>query len=195
MKENLFTCLPQTITRDILRRVPIRSIMSCKHVCKSWRDMIERGEFMESYTMKPGLVFSNRNMGYVVCDEDHKPLLRFDVPSPHHKNSSIIDSANGLLLVRDRCDNTLFVINPVTRENINFPPRNAFKKRCLFGFGVSKLSGLYKILCGYECTLYFVYTLGRGGRGWRSISVVPWSPYLSDYHNDNALFLNGNLHW
>ena len=141
MKGDLFTSLPQEITIEILRRVPLRSVLGCKHVCKSWRDLIEGDDFMASYAMQPGLVFSDKNM-YVVCDEDHKPLFQFDVPTPHNKSSCIIGSANGLLLVLDRSYDTLFIFDPITsyyKELDPLPQRDTW----FFGFGVSKLSGRF----------------------------------------------------
>lgn len=39
--EDLFSNLPQEIIIDIFGRLPIKSIVSCKGVCKEWRDTIE----------------------------------------------------------------------------------------------------------------------------------------------------------
>ncbi|XP_047946106.1 F-box protein At3g07870-like [Salvia hispanica] len=201
-EEDLFTNLPPEITRDILRRVPLRSITRCKRVCKSWRDLIEEDEFVTSYTTKPCLVLSDRlKGGYVVCDEVHEPLFRFDVPPPCNENSYIIGTANGLLLVRDIWNNILFTLNPVTRDYIELDPlpeQGSIGRKYTFGFGVSKLSGQYKILYVSRSMSHFVHThLGGGGGGWRSISAPPWlSPYEINFHDDeSAAFFNGNLHW
>lgn len=43
--EDRFTNVPQEIIIDILTRLPIRAIMICKSVCKSWRGLVESPEF------------------------------------------------------------------------------------------------------------------------------------------------------
>ncbi|XP_042044544.1 uncharacterized protein LOC121790375, partial [Salvia splendens] len=140
--------------------------------------------------------------GYAVANEDGRPLFQFDLPpssTPHHR--FVLSSVDGLLLLWDGLDDNndiLFVVNPMTREYIDLPPLPA--RRCLFGFGVSKLSGQYKILCVDESRFCHVYTLG-GECSWRRIPApaairlphalkITYRPSL-----DYAIFLNGNIHW
>ncbi|XP_042036416.1 putative F-box protein At3g52320 isoform X2 [Salvia splendens] len=49
LRDILFANLPEEITIEILQRLPIRSVMACKCVLKSWRHLIEG----MSYTPKP----------------------------------------------------------------------------------------------------------------------------------------------
>ncbi|XP_047965574.1 F-box protein At3g07870-like [Salvia hispanica] len=212
MKKDLY--LPQDIWRQILGRLPIESIPRCKYVCKSWRDsdMIEgkEGEFVTLYTPKPGMAFAHPKMGYAVCDEALRTLFRFGLPPPHDLYSTpdhhriVIGSVNSLILVWDGLDasnHCLFILNPITHEYIELPTLPA--RRCVFGFGVSKLSGQYKIICGDESRFCHIYSLGRGEGLWRSIPAssttklpycgVARPPYSVPY--DYALFLNGNIHW
>ncbi|XP_042006326.1 F-box protein At3g07870-like [Salvia splendens] len=184
--------LPQDIIRKILGRLLIRSIMRCKYVCKSWRSMIEGegGDFGMLHTPQPGLAFVHRDMGFEVCDEACEPLCHFDFPPPLKIYSTtyllrvVVGSTNGLILVCG-IDARLCVCNPITSEYIKLPLQPADSH--VVGFGVSKLSGQYKIICGAH-----VYTLGRGGGCWRGIVGatgrlrLPW---------ENAVFFNGNLHW
>ncbi|XP_042009550.1 putative F-box protein At1g32420 [Salvia splendens] len=214
-QEELFTNLPREMTKEILQRLPIRSIIMCKCVCKLWRYMIEEGELMPPYSQKPCLAFSfplHLQEIYTVCDEALKPLLRFRLPTPHEIHDSrtciarvIIGSIDGLLLVWHSCDNHLFIVNPMTREYVTLLlPMRLRKYKSIFGIGVSKLSGQYKILCGTrESTSYYVHTLGGKGEGeggglWKCIEgasaptalVVPGTPI-----QPIATFINGNLHW
>ncbi|XP_042010605.1 putative F-box protein At1g33530 [Salvia splendens] len=180
--------LPEEMTREILRRLPIRSIMRCKFVCKSWRLLIEGGDFEMLYTPQPGLAFVHRDIGFAVCDEAYKPLCHFGFP-PLKKDATttllVVGSANGLILVWNGIDSRLCVCNPITSEYIKLPCQSPVSY--VFGFGVSKLSGQYKILCGAH-----VYTLGREGGCWRSIAGATGSLRLLW---ENAVFFNGNLHW
>ncbi|XP_042044122.1 F-box/kelch-repeat protein At3g06240-like, partial [Salvia splendens] len=145
-----------------------------------------RGNFATSYTLTPWLAFVHWSLGYAVCDDPHRPLYRFDLPHSH--NRIVIDSANGLLLLRDGCANILFICNPMTREYAELPPLPA--RSCFYGFGVSKLTGQYKILCANQFWSYCIYTIGQEEELWRSIAAPPCNTVHSDY----AVFFNGNLH-
>ncbi|XP_042005013.1 F-box protein At3g07870-like [Salvia splendens] len=198
-KEDRFANLPEEITKEIMGRLPIMSVMTCKCVLKSWRHLIEGDDFGMSYTPKPGLNFIYRDMemGYTVCDEALKPLFRFASPS-HHQSSTVnhrvtIASANGLLSMWDPFNNTLFICNPMTREYVELPPLSKDIITRFFGFGMSKLSGQYKILYGDSYSSCHVYTLGRGTGLWRSVAAA--APGICRQPLESALFYNGNLHW
>ena len=208
MKDDLFETLPQEIVTEIMRRLMIRSIMRCKYVCKSWRYLIKGVEFATLYTPEQCLAFALPDHQYIVCDETYKPLLRFLLPSPNSRclnkpciECSVIDSVNGLLLLWDECANNIFVCNPMTCEYAVLPPPTILERwhGAVFGFGVSKRTGKYKILCGtcdrLSCCLC-VYTLGRRGGSWRSIAALDDSIRHSLVDRlQVAPFFNGNLHW
>ncbi|XP_047945897.1 putative F-box protein At2g02030 [Salvia hispanica] len=203
-KDDLY--LPQELCKDILSRLPIRSILRFKCVYKPWRNLIEGGEFATSYTVKPCLAF-NYGMGYGVCDETFQPLLRFNFPRcDKGSRRAVINSANGLLLVRNGCNTILSVCNPMTCECIELPPlmtlmnseyRNG--RGVILGFGVSKLSGQYKIVSISEysrasrSSYCEIYTLESGGGLWRSITTPAVGSLIPGL--GIAAFLNGNLHW
>ncbi|XP_042010474.1 putative F-box protein At1g32420 [Salvia splendens] len=197
-KEDMFADLPEEITKDILGRLPISSIMTCKCVLKSWRHLIEGDEFGMSYTPKPGLTFVYRDMEmrYNLFNEALKPLFRFSLPSHNLCSSTeyrvVITSANGLLSLWDQYANYLFICNPLTREYAELPRLSTDRVTCFYGFGMSKTRGQYKILYGNEYSCH-VYTIGRGVGLWRSIAAP--QPGINTLLYDYAAFLNGNLHW
>ncbi|XP_042010980.1 putative F-box protein At3g16210 [Salvia splendens] len=198
LRDVLFANLPEEITIEILRRLTIRHVMTCKCVLrKSWRDLIEGEDFGMSYTPKPGLffVYGDMEMQYVVCDEALKPLFRFGSPSHNQFSTAhyrvIVASANGFLSIWDQRDNILFICNPMTREHVELPRLSKYNKVCSFwGFGVSKTSSQYKIVYVDKDSCW-VYTLGTGL--WRSIEAIDPCIFLLGF--DSAAFLNGNLHW
>ena len=192
-KEDFY--LPEELTRKILVNLPIKSILRFKGVCKSWRDMIERVDFVKSYSPKPCLVFYCRNT-YTVCDgEAFEPLFKFQTLAQTIgyqevvHNCIVAGSVNGLLLAKEIYNSILFLCNLITRECVTLPPLHTFC--CIFGFGVSKLSGKYKILCSNEFGSCHVCTLGEAS--WRSISKAAPGRRLPDHYI--ASFSNGNLHW
>ena len=60
----------------------------------------------------------------------------------------------------------------MTREYVELPPLRTHAHSRTFGFGVSKLTGQYKIVCGDKFGSYYVYTLG-GEDLWRNIEATP----------------------
>ncbi|XP_042007438.1 F-box protein At5g49610-like [Salvia splendens] len=177
---------------EILRKLPIRSIMRCKCVCKSWRN-----HFKRSYTPEPCLAVVNRDKLFPVCDEEYEPLFGFNLPPFYHAhNRVVIDSANGLIFLRDGCANTLFICNPLTREYAELPHLPSRTHSCTFGFGVSKLTGQYKIEekgCG-EASQRHHHMKGLFGydfeENFRSCCFLNLRA-----PGDYAVFFNGNLHW
>ena len=211
MKEDLLSHLPQEVIVEILIRLPSRSIAICNCVCKLVRSLIQGDVFAYLYAPGRGMVFGHEVGLCALYDEACQPLYRFSLPPPHIQYPTpdhvriVIDSTDGLVLVWDELKNNhniLFICNPMTEGYIELPPLPATK--CIFGFGVSKLSQQYKVLCVESKSLScHIYTLG-GGDLWRSIMQPPQavpvtrlyskrsqSPKLLDY----ALFFNGNLHW
>ncbi|XP_057786309.1 F-box protein At4g22390-like isoform X2 [Salvia miltiorrhiza] len=214
MGQDLFTYLPSEIILNILSRLPARTTMICKCVCKPWLDLLVTPEFVKSHLSKsvPGLVVfewkTDPNPHKVVefvnkldfnCHEHRwNVVFSFDLPfyGPVH------DSANGLLFSCHR-DDEIFVCNPITREYIRLPsplPRIYPKpeiERLTYGFGVSRSSGEFKVVrilsaiagrndrCDWQ-----VYTVGTAS--WRRVACCSLLEYGG---NSKGVLLNGNLHF
>ncbi|XP_047955419.1 probable F-box protein At1g14315 isoform X2 [Salvia hispanica] len=166
--------IPQEIWRNLLTRLPIRCLMRCRCVCKSWRNLIEGDQFA---TPKQFMAFVNQDMtGYAVADEDGQPLFQFYWPpysTSHHR--LVISSVNGLLLLWDGLDDNrdiLFIANPMTCEYTELPP--------LPTRGESA-SSWRRILAPLTTRLPTTKPL------WDSVTLRPSLDY--------AVFLNGNIHW
>lgn len=201
MKGDYFSNLPPEITINILSLLPIPAIISCKCVCKSWLCLIETAEFVESHLSKsPSLVaVFDREMGpkpYRVLefsDESaHNDSIVFDFSFPPCQR--IHSSVNGLLFLcrYSRKPRGLFVCNPVTRDYVKLPrPPGRRSDIIAFGFGVSKMTGQYKVVSLFDrASKCEVYTLGTGS--WKTIAFEDELQYVVGLE---TVFLNGNLHW
>ncbi|KAH6763694.1 hypothetical protein C2S51_014943 [Perilla frutescens var. frutescens] len=215
--------LPPEIIIEILSRLPVRSIIRCTCVCKSWLDLIKSNEFVNSHLSKsvPGLALFEGNFCYAKSRPKPYKFLEFVENSmhivfsssfPHDPHKNVHSSVNGLLLLLNPngLPRNLDIYNPITRDYIKLPSTQV--QLDTFGFGVSKKSGQYKVVrlfhecirpreSGFFCkidvneTKCEVYTLGTGS--WRIINEpnVPLR-YTCDYNTAAAaMFLNGNLHW
>ena len=107
-------------------------------------------------------------------------------------------AANGLLLVYSQLGHPsipLFIWNPLTRQCINlFSPKQSISYifKLSFGFGVSRISGEYKVVCiNRDGSAHHAYTLGTGT--WRCLEAGAASGFA--FNLDGRVVCNGNLHW
>ncbi|KAI3523582.1 hypothetical protein L1887_01808 [Cichorium endivia] len=101
------TLLPDIII-EILLRLPVKSLLQCKSVCKLWCSTISDLHFVKSH-----LRFSTAR---IELDYPRKHTLKYD---------NIAGSCNGLLLMVMK-NNTLLIWNPSTRRS-NRLPYGSFK--------------------------------------------------------------------
>ncbi|KAG8378377.1 hypothetical protein BUALT_Bualt08G0131200 [Buddleja alternifolia] len=172
MNQESFTYLPSEIIINILSRLPIRTIITSKCICKSWLDLIETPEFAEFHLSKsvPGLIvyqseihsnlFKIYDFKEAVEEIEHHELrynriTQFDrrsLISLPHAGIGIEGSANGLLFLREinTQPNALYICNPITRDYIQLPhPQRSvhyYPTVVTYGFGVSKLTDQYKVV-------------------------------------------------
>ncbi|XP_042035036.1 F-box protein At1g67130-like [Salvia splendens] len=183
MERDFFTNLPSEITTNILSRLPLRSVAISKCVCKPWLNLLESNDF--DFKTPPALARVTSNnwlshcMIFEIEDEDEADLESHD---PHYNQltdsviyhgSSIAGvAANGsllLLVVVTTYSNPtccLHICNPITRKYVYLDLPEAYTCYLSFGFGLSKISGQYKVVCINTFSgSNHVYTLGT--RTWR----------------------------
>ncbi|XP_047943211.1 putative F-box protein At3g52320 [Salvia hispanica] len=202
MKQNFFKYLPSEILTDILLRLPLDDIATCKCVCKPWLNLIETDYFNKSHLSKssPALVVSmlttNSNWFNVFklnekLTHKHKQysINMFDFPQA----TKIQGSANGLLLLKNPFRNHLYVCNPITREFVELSGRLTRPREDCYGIGVSRISGQHKVV--YFNSKYgecHVYTL-ESGSTWRRVKgAIPSSDRCL---SSVGAFASGNLYW
>ncbi|KAH6818046.1 hypothetical protein C2S51_001649 [Perilla frutescens var. frutescens] len=220
MKQDFFTNLPSEIIIDILSRLPVRAIISCKFVCKPWLNLLKTDEFAKSHLSKsvPGLVVNGDKCKIFDFDDvlnlehhehHYSPVTGFDCS----ECGTIAGSANGLIFLsntdmEDLWSEYLMVINPITREYIQIPdPQKlacGYHQEFTYGFGASKRTGQHKLVrifhnyksdeeindFSFPGSEAQVYTLGT--RLWRSIIPGPLLEYNCCCF---GAFLNGNIYW
>lgn len=210
--------LPSHIIFEILSRLPAKSIVQCKSVCKQWLDQISDPYFARLHftRSKPGVAIHQseplKNLLRVVDFEDfHDPTAEIDLKalSPAADASIVVDgSVKGLLLLRDANykHEALYVCNPLTRECVELANPSQivrYPSVVTHGFGVTK-GEEFKVVRIYQeremdgrsgsCLRIphsecQVYTLGTAE--WRSVGAAPFA-------YDGRLigqFFRGNLHW
>ncbi|KZV26928.1 F-box protein-like [Dorcoceras hygrometricum] len=225
----LLVNLPSEILINILSRLPIQTILSCKCVNKQLLCLLSTPEFAASHLplSTTGLLILQYCNYLTSCQvlefEDEIGLQNSNLhSSPVRKFGldvsmglpnvclGVVGSVNGLLCLRESGTggyDALYICNPMTREYIALPRIEGNHENSDFfeyGFGVSKMSGQYKVVryvhrhsydslaepCSdiryYECLVYTV-----GTRSWRK--VQPGAPFRH-YDLSFSLFLNGNLH-
>ncbi|KAL1547551.1 putative F-box protein [Salvia divinorum] len=207
---NRFNDLLQELTIEILSRLPCRTILISKCVCKSWRGLVESPLFASLHSRQaplssarlPTIEFSRAHsfLGFIGDNEMvHKPLkgsiLSHSFPNPY--KPFIHSSVNGLLFMVD-FDSTfeLFICNPITRVYVRIEMgHECHSNEYAFGFGVNK-SGQYKIVRFHSNWLIpltcQVYNLGTGQ--WKSIMVEMLLEFNSQMRNVPP-WVNENLHW
>ncbi|KAL8458292.1 hypothetical protein ACS0TY_035969 [Phlomoides rotata] len=171
MKQELFKNLPSEIVIDILSRLPVRTVISCKCVQKCWLHLVETQEFVKSHLSKsvPCLALAISDLSHHYVPNLYKFFEiedGFDVEHHDHhyklvtefnliNGGKIMGSADGLLFLCKLSGttpkpNVLYICNPITREFINLHCPQEFsrfhRQLAEYGFGSSKMTYQYKVV-------------------------------------------------
>ncbi|KAM5556874.1 F-box protein CPR1-like [Rosa sericea] len=204
--------LPDHITQEIFLQIPLKSLIQCKFVCKSWLRSLSNPDFTKTLVSRAPTCHFLRDLHtkkHVLADlrsswSPHNMVLKLSEPNALYNrvNSEIIGSSNGFLCLfrRNRKIAALHfnISNPITRESIALPIFKARDNNPLnFGFGFSPISHVYKVVLfaaygdrdrGNKLKV-MVLTVGSGI--WRSIGKVSVNDEITRY----GVFHNGFLHW
>ncbi|KAJ9552267.1 hypothetical protein OSB04_016312 [Centaurea solstitialis] len=212
--------LPTELMIDILSRLPMKTIIHCKRVCKKWRNLVLDPSFVNLHLSRShttGLLFQQRVfhpeiLKWVEIEEkvDHHHLYTMSLDLnkvPIFRNYAIsqVGSVNGFICLRDYSlehDNT-FICNPVTREIMTISkPQYHIEDIAInaYGFGVASLTGEYKVVRTFRRKIPLMNGWVRGlgsevytlGTGqWRRLGQFPYM-----LNGDNfGVVLNDHCHW
>ncbi|KAJ9551936.1 hypothetical protein OSB04_015981 [Centaurea solstitialis] len=164
--------LPEQVMVDILSRLPVKTIIHCKCVCKKWHNLVNDSYFINLHLSRSPAGFMaphdphisggatlkmGRIMKWVEIEDelDHhslQPALNFDVNgflgAPFPPTVLIpLGSVNGLICILHRGVNVnvdhIYICNPITREFLALPRQQNYKDADLiYKFGVNSLSAV-----------------------------------------------------
>ncbi|KAK4259403.1 hypothetical protein QN277_005741 [Acacia crassicarpa] len=156
--------LPEEIIRNILVRLPVKTLIRSRCVCKHWRNLIRSPSFISDHLHHSS---THRNPSVLLQRRNHLWLLDCKM-RPHEVNISplldspntfqIVGSSNGLLCVRigrySEFYPSLLLWNPATREVRQLPPNTPNAKGVhlplSIGFGFSPVINDYKVVITYH---------------------------------------------
>lgn len=195
--------LPEEMTIEILKRVPVKSVLLSKSVCKSWLRIISDPEFIETYSHYQQITNEKEVSLLMIAKSDLDSINRLMIARsnwggisrsvcPDYKcylyvplEFTVIGSSNGIIcLVYDiHC----YLWNPVTKKCKELPrfPRNqkSFENNHEgnLAFYYDTLSNDYKVLwllCQLATTggLPVLQLYSTNTKSWKEIHVHDTSP-------------------
>lgn len=208
--------LPQDIITNILSRLPVKSLLRFKCVSPLWKSLISDPHFARTHLNQTKnskypeqkIIISTRfgNLYSVDCNDVNPTTRKLEFPTVEQHDAEkwvqVLCSCDGLLLV-SRSDNSIFLLNPSTRECKKLPIcpfvqiMDRYHSPDVYGVGYDSSTDDYKVLMfsyiyeyGSNATVVTIYSLKTNA--WRRIE---------DLHNRSTVghfggvFLNGCLHY
>lgn len=133
--------IPPELVIDIFMRLPVKTLIRCTSVCKSWYALIRNPNFVAlhfnsnsnyrpEYRDNGYLLLGGTNFCHVVCDRTFKSLYTVETPltvGPNRKSSlNFVGSCNGLLCLAPGLEynlgNDVYIWNPSIRTHKKLPP-------------------------------------------------------------------------
>ncbi|KAL7178001.1 hypothetical protein ACSBR2_031206 [Camellia fascicularis] len=208
--------LPHQIILNILSRLPVKSLLRSKLVCKEWRHSISTPQFTKLHLSQSQLttthhvaLLESRNPPSSIAlrsIESHSDESVIEIHNSFkyaYPNSKIISSCNGLLLIA-LSQKTFIVWNPSTREyeHLGCLPHFLSFVFILSGLGYDKLVDEYKVVMAIrviennesdcEKNIYFYCYSSKCEGEPRSIKMDFPYTILKD---TSATVVNGVPHW
>lgn len=208
---------------EILSRLPVLSVLTCKCVCKTWLDLIGTDEFVKSHLAKavPGLAVNDPDSCKIFEFEDE---LGLDEHESHYKDVSefecndyglIQGSANGLLLLCNKSLDSdeidmLHIRNPFVTEFIEISCSSrefAYKEGQVvtYGFGAGRITSQLKVVrifhdCIRDEETEDLLDIPKSECYVYTLGTGSWrrvspGPIMEYYHFSFGALLHGNLHW
>ncbi|XP_021724472.1 putative F-box protein At1g32420 [Chenopodium quinoa] len=161
--------LPEELLHQIIIRLPVKSLLRFRCVCKSWCSLISSSNFIlsqlhhnqidENYDVLFRKYLLDLKEEIYSIHTDNEEFQEIETLDFHFKSSSdyflIIGCVNGLICLWDETPNTLMLWNPSIRKYYTLPvykrsdrigfPRSVVRDMC-FGFGYDALSNDYKVV-------------------------------------------------
>ncbi|KAE9618020.1 putative F-box domain-containing protein [Lupinus albus] len=187
--------IPYDLIIDILSRIPVKSLLRFKCVCKSWKTLISDTQFAKFHFQRSitDSTFTHHRLMPQAC------FLRDDIVScsvesllndydvipeslgyPLHPHYDVVGYRNGLCcLMYNREKVRLW--NPCTKlvspESPSLFNRDGPNRKTVFGFGYDESSNTYKVVSffvdHYGKSLGSVFSFGSENCNWRQVHGFP----------------------
>ena len=221
---SMLDSLPHEILTNVFVRLPIKSIVTCTAVCKTWKSLLQNPTFISNHlhhsnnnNKHPLLLFRHclsEKEHYVLHfdKQDFNEYTRFD-DFPFHGQSYegiflVVGTCNGLIFLADDLYGyrKFFLWNPCVRKFVKLPKPNitCFSHDAYdasVGFGFDSKTDDYKVV-------RFVTLEEKGQKGKSPPEVEVYSLSTGKWRMVTALppigaargrepeaFVNGALHW
>ena len=208
--------LPHKIVVVILSRLPVKSILRFKSVCKRWCFTISDPRFVKGHLLnqvsrqRERIMLSSNpyelvNPVYFADFESpcgYHPLERIDFPFMDSEPiGDIYGSCNGLVLIVYE-DSKLLLWNPFTRECREIPYPHWTKRVyniCLYGLGYDSTTDDYKlavlIFVDEPFCSFVIFVFSLKANRWKERTEI--CKYEAALHQTRAAaaVVNGSLHW
>ncbi|KAL6122958.1 hypothetical protein ACLB2K_075482 [Fragaria x ananassa] len=215
--------LPRDVQFQILSRLPVKPLMRCKLVCKSWSSRIRDPLFARAHqtihknqhttnlflttcnphTKEPNNLFSiqvkhNESGNLTSTPPVHLGSTSYLMGSPFSTSTFVLSA--GVVCHYSDDDEPVHIFNPCTREVLTIPMQRSSNRVSL---GFSSLTNEYKVLRGrkspFKSYKLEILSLGGGGGTWRDLPEIDYQelglvPNLLDF-SKYYLCIHGALHW
>ncbi|KAL0001177.1 hypothetical protein SO802_014958 [Lithocarpus litseifolius] len=212
---------PPEILTFVLIRLPIKSIITCTSVSKTWKSIIQNPSFISvhlhhSKNKHPLLLFrlppsehriSDKELYSLFCDNNNNPDLyehtRFDFPLSG--TFRVVGTCNGLVCFAMKFTDRFFFWNPLVRKLLILPTPSVGLRTLRFynpsiGFGFDSKTNDYKVVRivsaseseSSKVPKVEVYSLATAQ--WRVVTAVPPTGTAFADKCDPHAFVNGALH-
>ncbi|XP_058722461.1 F-box/kelch-repeat protein At3g23880-like [Vicia villosa] len=201
--------LPEELIREILLRLPVKSLLQLKCACKLWKTLISDSHFAKTNLQirmnNPRLVFSDLETPYKIESYSLDSLFENSSSTPVEpitmsyvkKNKNcIIGSCNGLLCMYHSYKNVVRLGNPSIGFKSNKSPE-AFSPDWMvvqYGFGYDQVNDKYKVLVvaqnKYDSSQLLTKIYIFGENFWKTIPNFSFRPT-----GRLGKFASGTLNW
>ncbi|KAJ0727434.1 putative F-box domain-containing protein [Helianthus annuus] len=199
--------IPFELQVEIIKRVPVKSLLQFRSVSKQWKSLIDSSEFIADHTLKHSQQHHHLLVRYTKCFEikyvsivDDDSFLRhkfFPTVPPTAKlltHPRMIASSHGLVCLcgfaYDLKKNLIVLWNPSIRKSVEIELPN---KLNALGFGVCPKTMVPKIVRITRKTNAQVYTLSSGA--WRRVSMNLRVPGTGFRFCSYQVVIDGIIYW
>ena len=207
--EELELELPEEIVLvQILSRLPVKSLLRCRCVCKHWRDWISGPQFKFLTQRRRILIFStfqdhiDPSFSLPCIDEEDASVQSIPEPWDRDHNPILYDllgSCNGFVLIGRGC--TILLWNPSTRASRKVLQHENLR-RCygrmyaMSGLCYDSSTNDYKVIVrfiGLPGKPFEFSSLRK--KCWTKVDDDVSSNYLPIWGRNKGAVVNGNQHW